>query len=485
MTTRTRFAPSPTGDLHLGNARTAILNWLVARHAGGVFVLRFEDTDVDRNVEAAEDAILEALGWLGLEADEGPRQGGAAGPYRQSERGELYRAHADRLLREGLAFRCYCTATELEQRRHAAVESGTQPRYDGRCRSLTADDEQALMADGRRPVVRFRVDPGPIVFVDRVRGPITIDGAEFGDMVILRSDGRPTYNFAVVVDDMLMRITHVIRGVGHLANTPKQVLLYRALGAPIPEFAHIPTILAPGGGKLSKREGSPGVLDYRDEGFHPDAVVNYLSLLSWSSESGREVLTREELIGEMDLDRIGSSDAVLDIDKMRWLSGQHMRIEPIGDLARRVRPYLTPALRELPTGDLERALSVVRERVFLLTEAAREVEALLVPPTLDSEARRVLAEPLARSVLVAVAAAWEAVECWTPESVKQAAARAGAELGTAGKQLYQPLRAALTGRLKGPELGEVAFVLGSGEAVHRLRIGAEHASASSGVDTGG
>lgn len=468
MKVRTRFAPSPTGELHLGNARTAILNWLVARHDRGDYVVRFEDTDVERNVDTSETSILEGLDWLGLDRNEDPVVGGPFGPYRQSERGDIYQKYADRLLAEGLAYRCYCLPEELEARRATAMEAGVQPRYDGRCRELTEARRHELSAEERPSTVRFKVDPGPIAIDDRVRGAVTIDGAEFGDMVIIRSDGRPTYNFAVVVDDMLMDITHVIRGVGHLANTPKQALLYRAFGGGAPEFVHIPTVLAPGGGKLSKREGSPGLLSYRDDGYHPDAVVNYLSLLSWSSPGGEEVLTRAQLVAEMDLDRIGSSDAILDLDKMRWLSGQHMRLEPLAGLAARVRPFLGAAAARLEDPELERALAVVRERVFLLNEAAAELESLFGPPMPDAEAETALGEASAPAALGAAISAWAEVETWEPAPLKATLVAAGSEADVRGRQLFQPIRAALIGQVKGPEVGELALVLGRERSLERL-----------------
>jgi nondiscriminating glutamyl-tRNA synthetase len=468
MSVRTRFAPSPTGELHLGNARTAILNWLVARHENGAFVLRFEDTDVERNVAASESDIMESLDWLGLDRDEDPIRGGPYGPYRQSERDVVYRTHAERLLGEGLAYRCYCRPEELESRRAAALTAGVQPRYDGRCRELSAEERERLEAGGRVPSIRFRVQPGPVRFEDRVRGAVTIDGSEFGDMVILRSDGRPTYNFAVVVDDMLMEITQVIRGVGHLPNTPKQVLLYQAFGAPVPEFIHIPTVLAPGGGKLSKREGSPGLSSYQARGYHPFAVVNYLSLLSWSAPGGEEVMTPAQLVEWMDLDRIGASNAILDLDKMYWLSGQHIRLEPIAELVDRVRPFLGPVTGALDDAELEVALSVIRERVFLFSEAAVELDALFAHPSPDPDAEAALRAPDASAVLGAVGRRWDALNEWSPAAIKKAMIAAGKEANVKGKGLFQPVRAALTGRLQGPELAEVAFILGPERSADRL-----------------
>ena len=478
MTVRTRFAPSPTGELHLGNVRTAILNWLVARHHGGRFVLRFEDTDVERNVSWAEGSILETLDWLGLDRDEDPVIGGPFGPYRQSERLELYRRHAEELLESGLAFRCYCLPEELAERRGAARERGRQPRYDGRCRSLAPADEAALRAEGREPVLRFRVDDGPIPFRDRGRGDLSIDGAEFGDLVILRSDGRPTYNFAVVVDDVAMEITHVIRGIGHLSNTPKQVLLYHALGAEPPEFVHVPMVLGVGGEKLSKRAGARGALEYREAGYHPAAVVNYLSLLSWSSESGEEVLTPDELIERIDLDRLGVSNAILDPEKMRWLSGQHVRREPATELARRLEPFVDRASLELGEKDLLRLAEVERDRIHLFTDAAAEARRIFGPPDLtNDDVADVLAARSASATLCGVEKAWEEVREWTRPSIGEALRAAGRTTGARGRDLFRPVRGALTGRLSGPELPDVAYALGRSRALARLRAARREALA--------
>ncbi|MBI4410264.1 MAG: glutamate--tRNA ligase, partial [Gemmatimonadetes bacterium] len=319
---RTRFAPSPTGSLHLGNARVAVLNWLFARHERGQFILRIEDTDVERTVASAEAEILDDLCWLGLDWDEGPGIEGPAeqgpfGPYRQSERGSLYRAQAERLVESGRAFRCYCSDEELEAKRRAALARGEKPHYDGTCRRLSAAQAAQRERAGRRPAVRFHVPPeGEVVVRDVVRGEVRFAADEIGDFIILRSDGAPTYNFAVVVDDVLMEISHVIRGVGHLSNTPRQVLLYQALGRPAPVFAHVPQVLGPDRQKLSKRHGATSLAEYRRLGYHPDALVNYLSLLSWSSPSGEEFLVRERLLNEISLERIGSADVVFDPGKL-------------------------------------------------------------------------------------------------------------------------------------------------------------------------
>lgn len=468
---RTRFAPSPTGALHLGNARTAVLNWLFARHEEGRFILRFEDTDVERNVDAAEEQVLESLDWLGLDRDEGPEVGGEHGPYRQSERGARYRDAAERLLDRGRAYHCYCLPEELEARRDAALARGEQPTYDGRCRQLSTEEEAELRAQGRTPSVRLRVDPGPVRFDDRVRGEVSIRGEEFGDFVLLRSDGRPTYNFAVVVDDLLMEITHVIRGAGHLSNTPKQVLLYRALERESPEFVHVPLVLAPGGEKLSKREGAPSVLDYRDRGYHPDAVVNYLSLLAWSSESGDEYLTRDRLVREIDLDRIGVADAELDPEKMKWLSGLHLRSEPAERLAERLSEVASiDEELGLSRDELVRGGALLAERVQLLTELAEEMERIFQPPDRGApEARKILERDGALAVVGATRRAWEALEPWSEEELDAALREVGERTGASGRDLYQPVRAALTGEAHGPALPTVALVLGRGRTLDRLR----------------
>jgi glutamyl-tRNA synthetase len=465
---RTRFAPSPTGELHLGNARTAILNWLFTRHHGGAFVLRFEDTDEARNVEGAEDTILDSLTWLGLEPDEDPARGGPYGPYRQSERYPIYREHALRLVEEGLAFRCYCTEDELGARRTAAVAAGDPPGRDERCRALTDAAAADLADEGRTPALRLRVEPGPVSFRDRLKGELAIDGTDLGDMVLLRADDRPTYNFAVAVDDIMMRISHVIRGVGHLSNTPKQILLYRALGVEPPEFVHIPTVLAEGGGKLSKRAGAEGVLSFREKGYHPDAVVNYLSLLSWSSASGEEFLRIPELIAEIDLDRIGATDAALDLKKMRWLSGQHVRAESPERMARRLVPYVEPAGLGLDSAALQRSAEVIGHRIELLTQAADEVIGLFREPERDGpDALAALADPEADRALGVAHDAWT-TSTWERRVLKQSLAAAGESAGVRGRSLFQPVRVALTGRLRGPELADVAYALGRERVLARL-----------------
>ncbi len=472
---RTRFAPSPTGALHLGNARTAILNWLFARRHGGAFVLRLEDTDTERAVPGGEEMIYEALDWLGIPPDEGPREGGPFPPYRQLARADHHIARAEALLASGAAFRCYCRPDELEARREAAIAAGEPTGRDARCRDLPAGRARRYEAAGRSAAIRLRVDSGPVAFTDLLKGPLAIDGDDLGDLVLVRSDGRPTYNFAVAVDDIEMRISHVVRGVGHLSNTPKQVLLYRAFGVMPPEFVHIPTVLAPGGGKLSKRRGAAGVLDYRERGFHPDAVLNYLSLLSWSSEDGEEFLSREALVERIDLDRLGAADTEVDEEKMAWLSGQHLRAEPAEALAGRWAGVLDARGLGLDVADLLRAAEVFAKRTRLVTDASAELEAVFHAPDLAAAASdAVLSAPEAAMAIGRARAAWEEA-AWRPEALAEALRRAMREAGLGGRAFFPPVRVALTGQPHGPDLGEVAYALGRRRTLARL----EHALANS------
>lgn len=470
---RTRFAPSPTGAPHLGNARTAILNWLFARNRGGAFILRFEDTDTARNVEGGEEAMIEALDWLGLDRDEGPRAGGSYGPYRQSERSGVHASRARDLLSKGVAFRCFCTPDQREADRAAAIAAGDPPGLDRRCRDLPTAETEAREAVAHAageppPALRLRVDPGPVEFFDRLKGRLTIDGGDLGDMILLRPDGRPTYNFAAAVDDLEMEISHVLRGIGHLSNTPKQVLLYRAFGVEPPEFIHIPQVLAPGGGKLSKRAGAPGVLQYRDEGYHPDAVLNYLSLLSWSAKSGEEFFTREGLIAAIDLDRIGATDAEIDPEKMRWLSGQHLRHEPAETLATRWGGLPVRKRLGLQREDLVRAAEVFARRTHLVRDAEEELEAIFAEPDLAApDAAAALASEGARLAVERTLDRWR-VEEWRPEALKESARAVMQEIGVSGKVFFQAVRVGLTGSVHGPDLGETAYALGRERTMKRL-----------------
>ncbi|MEJ2678014.1 MAG: glutamate--tRNA ligase [Gemmatimonadota bacterium] len=472
---RVRFAPSPTGSLHVGNARIAVLNWLLARHHGGTFVLRIEDTDVDRNLEDSESGILTDLAWLDMEPDEGPGADGAVrgsyGPYRQSERLPHYRAQAERLLAEGQAFHCYCTPDELRERREQAMARGDKPHYDGTCLHLTRQQVAAFQQEGRTPTIRFHVPDGEAVEIqDAVRGTVRVEREDIGDFILLRSDGLPTYNFAVVVDDAAMAISHVVRGAGHLSNTPRQALLFDALGFQRPAFAHVPTVLGPDRQKLSKRHGARPLSAYRKEGYHPDAVVNYLSLLSWSSPSGDEVLDRARLVHEISLDRIGTADVVFDPDKLRWLSAKHIDAMPADALITAVRPFID--FQRHPIRD--EAVPTIIEAVRSHLSAFSDIDGLLDPfvPGLDADARARrdagLAGPGARDVVRAARRLFADTEAGDERAPADAIRRAGADAGVRGRDLYIPLRLALTGDEHGPPLAAIVQALGRTAALDML-----------------
>lgn len=469
---RTRFAPSPTGSLHLGNARIAVLNWLFTQRHRGEFILRIEDTDLERNVVGSEAEILEDLRWLGLEWDEGPAGEGPHGPYRQSERVARYRARAEELVEAGLAFPCYCTTEELEAKRNEAIARGEPVRYDGTCRRLSTEDRLRLERSGIRAALRFHVPPeGSIVVDDEVRGRVEFQASEIGDFIIIRSDGLPTYNFAVVVDDIDMAITHVIRGVGHLTNTARQVLLYRAFGAELPVFAHVPMVLGPDRQKLSKRHGARSLAEYRREGYHPDALVNYLSLLSWSSASGDEFLLRPRLINEISLDRIGVADVSFDPGKLRWLSAKHIERMGLAELVEAVTPFIDRERYPLSDESLPIVVEAVRTHLYVFSEINDHLDPFI--PNFDAARNAARAEvqtdPGAAEVLAAAARELQALDPWSEAGVDGAIRAAGKAAGVGGRALFEPIRLALTGMRHGPPLRAVIMVLGRAETLRLLQ----------------
>ncbi|NJD09819.1 MAG: glutamate--tRNA ligase [Gemmatimonadetes bacterium] len=466
---RTRFAPSPTGALHVGNARMAVLNWLFTRKLGGQFILRIEDTDRERNVPGAEEGICDDLSWLGLDWDEGPGcrgypERGSHGPYRQTERAEYYREHLERLRAAGAVYPCFCSDAQLEEERQSALEEGTPLRYGGRCRALSAAETAARAAAGAPFAWRFRVPDREVLVRDLAYGEVRVPAGEIGDFIVLRSDGQPTYNFAVVVDDITMGVTHVVRGVGHLSNTPRQVLLYQALGIEPPVFAHVPTVLGPDRQKLSKRRGATSIAEYRAQGYHPDALVNYLSLLSWSSPSGEEVLGRAQLIEQVSLDRIGVADVVFDGAKLRFLSARHIERMPLPELLAAVEPFLDPDRQPIAPDLLPVAVAAVRTHLTTFADIGAALSAFFpgpdaAPPVLDAAARPVLA------------AAREALRSsgWEEEALQAALKQVGTETGARGRALYEPLRLALTGAAHGPPFIPLLQVQGRELVLQRLR----------------
>ncbi|MCI0567792.1 MAG: glutamate--tRNA ligase [Acidobacteria bacterium] len=482
MAIRTRFAPSPTGLLHVGNVRTALFNWLFTRHGGGAFVLRIEDTDRERSTLEHEQGILSELGWLGLDWDEGAG-GGAVGPYRQSERHELgiYHRELGRLLDHGDAYYCFCTPEQLEVDRQESLKAGRPPQYVGRCRANSPEQARNRQAAGEKPVSRFKVPPGKVVFQDLIRGPIEVDASQIGDPVLFRSDGWPTYNFAVVVDDIQMKITHVIRGEDHISNTPRQILLYRALGAEPPRFAHLPLVLGMDHAPLSKRHGDTSLRQYREHGYLPEAVFNYLALLGWSSPSGHEVFSKEELVREFDLSRVGRSAGVFDPAKLDWIANQHIRKADPARLADLAVPFLQHR------GDLPEPISLAqRAWVAGLMELLRDSVSRLcqVPETdaaqillhfepsicrTDPEVQADLKDPTCRAVIRTFAELLPHDRPIDLEIYRRIAQETGKATGTKGRSLYHPIRVALTARGSGPELNRLVPLIEGASALQLPR----------------
>jgi glutamyl-tRNA synthetase len=469
MTVRVRFAPSPTGELHVGGARTALFNWLFARKQKGVFILRFEDTDIERNRPELIEPILESLRWLGLLWDEGP--------YLQSHRFTIYREWAEKLLKEGKAYKCYCTPEELEEKRQAALAAKVKPRYDGRCRSLTAQEEQKFLAEGRKPALRLRVaERGQTVVEDVIRGRVEFDHTELDDFIILRSDGRPTYNFSVVVDDVTMNITHVIRADEHLNNTPKQILLYRAFNYPVPIFAHVPMVLAKDRSKLSKRHGATAVFEFHDRGVLPEALVNYLARLGWS-HGDQEIFRFEELIEKFSLEAVHPSAAIFDEEKLLWLNQYYIKTGDPTRTGELVRPFLVKLnilgeaeAQAVPSDTLAQIVVLFRERAKTLVELAEPARYILTDNLVyDADAAKKFLTSEKVELLRGLAGVLESVEPFRASAL-EAAARSYLEgQGKALKEIAQPCRVALTGRTAGAGLFETMELIGKTRVIARLQ----------------
>lgn len=459
---RLRFAPSPTGLLHVGNARTALFNWLLARGQDGTFILRVEDTDAERSTAESEAGILRDLRWLGFDWDEGPDVGGSCGPYRQSERLDLYRSYAAELIDANKAYYCFCHQEQLEQDRRAAVEAGRPPKYVGRCRDLAPGVARDRIRRGETAVVRFGVpEAREVAFQDVVRGTVRFHTDVIGDPVLVRSDGRPAYNFAVVVDDALMHITHVIRGEDHISNTPRQVLLYEALGFQAPVFAHLALVLGPDHTPLSKRHGATSVSEFRARGYLPEALVNYLALLGWSPGGGDELLPVAELARRFALDAVGHSAAVFDQEKLAWANRHYVRLAEPARLADLVLPYFQRA--GFVTGGTAEARDFIRillpmvsgsvDRLEQMPDRVRMVFAFDPRAAMDRPGlREELADPASRSVIAALAADLATAPRLDREAFRAAVGRVRQATGQKGKNLFHPIRVALTGEADGPEL---------------------------------
>lgn len=459
---RVRFAPSPTGYLHIGGARTALFNWLFARHHGGKFFLRIEDTDRSRSTDEAIEAILDGMRWFGLDWDKW--EGSDKDPIRQTDRFDLYRQKVQELLDRGLAYRCYCTAEELEARRKEAMAQGKVPRYDGRCRLLTAP------VPDKEAAIRFKASSeGEIVIDDLVKGKVVFDASTVDDLIILRSDGTPTYNFCVVVDDVDMRISHVIRGDDHLNNTPRQIQLYQALGYPLPRFGHVSMILGPDKARLSKRHGATAIQQYREEGYLPEAMVNYLVRLGWSHKD-QEIFSLPELIEKFSIEQVGASAAVFNPEKLIWLNAHYIKTGDPKRLAQLLLPHLERLgvrADQIDIARLEKIAVALRERTRTLKEMAESAVYFFVDEiTMDEKAEKLLT-PESLSVLKAVRD--RLIE--TPfehapleEAFRTISKTSGLKLA----QIAQPVRAAVTGKTVSPGIFDVLMILGKDNALKRL-----------------
>jgi glutamyl-tRNA synthetase len=478
---RVRFAPSPTGYLHVGGARTALFNWLYARRHGGTFVLRIEDTDVERSSWEMVTGILDGLRWLGLDWDEGPDIGGPHAPYFQSKRLDRYRAMVDRLVVEGRAYHCYCSTDTIQQKRQAAEAGGGGWMYDRTCLALSAEQAAALEASGAPRAVRFKVPDGQTRFDDRVRGSITFDNAHIEDFVILRSDRHPTYHLTVVADDIDMDITDVVRGDDHISNTPKQVLLYEAFGRPAPRFAHVPLILGPDRKRLSKRHGATSVMEYSRLGYLPEAMVNFLALLGWSPGTDQEIFTRDELVAAFALEGISGGNAVFNPEKLDWFNQQHMMRLAAADLAARVQPLLAEAgfWRESFAAQEQawflRVLDLLRPRVKKLGQFVDDALPFFEERvTFDESAvRKHLGATGMRGHLRAFAARVAEAPTFDQQSSEIMLRSIAEERGIKPAALIHATRVAVTGRSVSPGLYEVLELLGR----ERVRVRLERAAA--------
>lgn len=450
---RVRFAPSPTGLLHIGNARTALFNWLFAKKHNGRFILRIEDTDVERSSERYVQAITEDLRWLGLEWDEGPDTGGEYGPYRQSLRNNIYKEYFEVLKKKGLVYPCYCTPEELEERRRLAEKRGEPPRYDNRCRNLVNPPQD------RNPVWRFKVPEKTVAVKDIVRGDISFDASLMGDFIIIKQDGNPTFNFAVSVDDMCMKITHIIRGEDHLSNTPRHILLWEAFGAEPPVIAHNTLTLGPDGERLSKRHGAVSVKEYRRLGYLPEGLLNYLALLGWSPGGKKELFSIEELIGAFSLEGLSSAQALFNKEKLDWVNSYHIRNMDIGRLTNLCIPYLK--LRKPVSEErfkmLEKMVAAIKGNLATIAQCADYMKMFLGDVT-----------PVKNSMFRILYDLFSKTDDLTQENIKEIFSKAQKVSGITGKEFYMPIRLALTGMSEGPELADIIPLIGKEKILERL-----------------
>lgn len=481
---RVRYAPSPTGHLHIGNARAALFNYLYARNQGGKFIIRIEDTDGSRNIEGGEESQLEYLKWLGMDWDESVDVGGDFGPYRQSERNDLYKKLYDELVEKDLAYKCYCTAEELEAEREAQSAKGEMPRYSGKCRHLSADDQAALAAEGREPSIRFAVPQGKTyTFKDIVKDNVSFESDGIGDFVIVKKDGVPTYNFAVVVDDHYMKISHVLRGDDHISNTPRQQMIYEAFGWETPEFGHMTLIVNEEGKKLSKRDESiiQFIEQYEAQGYLPEAIFNFIVLLGWSPGGEEEIFTKEELISIFDANRLSKSPAFFDKNKLAWMNNQYIKKQSLERVIELALPHLQEA-GVLPTElSIEQGkwahdlIALYHDQLSYGAEIV-ELSAQFFRDSIeyDEAAQKVLAGEQVPEVMASLKTQFEGLEVFDADSIKAAIKAVQKETGHKGRNLFMPIRVVTTGQTNGPELPAAIALIGKENAIARV---AEYAKA--------
>ena len=474
---RVRFAPSPTGPFHIGGARSALFNWLLAKKFNGKFIMRIEDTDLERSTKESEEGIKEALRWLGITWDEGTDVGGPYGPYRQTERLDTYETYTKQLLENGQAYYCYCSEEEIEAERQAQLDKGENPHYGGRCRHLTEEEKAGFIKRGVKPTVRFHVKENQqIMFKDMVRDTVSFDSNGVGDFVIVKSDGVPVYNYAVVVDDALMKITHVIRGEEHLSNTPRQVVLYEALGFVPPVFGHISLILGTDRTKMSKRHGATAVDSYRKLGYLPEAIVNFLALLGWSPGGEKEFFSIEELIQEFSMERVAKNPAVFDVDKLNYISAQYIKKADPELITELALPHLKEAgyIGDGITGEkkqwLVEVVALLQEYISYAAEIVNHIDIFFNDNVEfeNDEAMQVLKDADVPAVMESFREKLTALDVVDAPSVKALLKSITKELKLGGKKVFMPLRVALTGKMHGPDLDKVVALLGRESIINRL-----------------
>ena len=479
---RVRIAPSPSGNLHVGTARTALFNYLFAKKNNGKFVLRIEDTDAERTSQAYIDNIFDSLKALGLNWDEGPDVGGEYGPYTQSERFDIYPKYAQKLLENGFAYECFCTPEELEAEKEEATKNKKPYVYTKKCENLTEEQKEKLRAEGRKPALRFNIakaqkafhDSSILKFDDMVKGELHMDTDLLGDFVIMKSNGAPTYNFAVVIDDMLMKISHIIRGEDHISNTFKQILIYEALGAEVPKFGHLGMILAPDRSKLSKRHGATAVSEFVEKGYLTDALINFVALLGWSPSDGQEIKTVNEIAQDFRINEISSSNSIFEYDKLNWMNGHYIKMLDIEDLKERLKPYLTKYdLSELTDAQYTRMVEVTREPLTILSDITDAVtyffgEDVEIEPEVQTE---VLDTEISQNVLKEFekqAQDWDFSEESLHEKLEEFRAQFKAQ-GIKPKVTMWAVRAAVTGRTRGADMTAILAILGKEKVLKRVR----------------